>query len=400
MSHAAATVLPSPSCLTPSRITRLERCGPSWSPVAPARGSVGPKQYEQLGDAAGPRSVGRHVAASGQRRRGRGGARRRRRSRVGRASMGTGGRRRRLAQRVGACRAGRGRRRRHHRLRARRGPAVRRRQRSSRRCIAAVAAGADGAMPGVPVTDTIKLVDDDGRRRDHTAARSRWSRCRPRRRSGRRCCAPRTPPVAEGTDDAALVEAAGGRVVVVAGEADNRKITDPDDLHWARARRPDAGRRATMNVRVGQGFDIHRFSDDPTRRARARRCRVRRRARPARPQRRRRRRPRRRRRAARRRGSGRHRRSTSPTPIRSGRAPTRSMLLRHGGAVVRSDGWTHRQRRLLGGVRDAEAGAAPRRDAAAAQRRGRRARHREGSARRRTRRPRAAARASPAGRWP
>ena len=38
----------------------------------------------------------------------------------------------------------------------------------------------------------------------------------------------------DGTDDAALVEAAGGRVVVVDGEPMNRKITHPDDLDWAR----------------------------------------------------------------------------------------------------------------------------------------------------------------------
>jgi 2-C-methyl-D-erythritol 4-phosphate cytidylyltransferase len=41
---------------------------------------------------------------------------------------------------------------------------------------------------------------------------------------------------AEGTDDAALVERAGGRVVVVPGEADNRKLTVADDLSWARRR--------------------------------------------------------------------------------------------------------------------------------------------------------------------
>jgi 2-C-methyl-D-erythritol 4-phosphate cytidylyltransferase len=39
---------------------------------------------------------------------------------------------------------------------------------------------------------------------------------------------------AEGTDDAAVVEAAGGYVVVVEGEQDNRKVTTPDDLTWAR----------------------------------------------------------------------------------------------------------------------------------------------------------------------
>jgi 2-C-methyl-D-erythritol 4-phosphate cytidylyltransferase len=33
-----------------------------------------------------------------------------------------------------------------------------------------------------------------------------------------------------------LVESIGGRVVVVAGELGNRKITEPADLEWARAR--------------------------------------------------------------------------------------------------------------------------------------------------------------------
>jgi 2-C-methyl-D-erythritol 4-phosphate cytidylyltransferase len=39
----------------------------------------------------------------------------------------------------------------------------------------------------------------------------------------------------EGTDDATLVELLGKRVVVVAGEALNRKLTAPEDLEWARA---------------------------------------------------------------------------------------------------------------------------------------------------------------------
>ena len=39
----------------------------------------------------------------------------------------------------------------------------------------------------------------------------------------------------QGTDDAALVEAGGCRVVVVDGDPLNRKLTTPDDLEWARA---------------------------------------------------------------------------------------------------------------------------------------------------------------------
>ena len=101
--------------------------------------------------------------------------------------------------------------------------------------IAAVAAGADGAIPGVPVTDTIKVIDDqnivvDTLRRDRLVAVQtpqafRASVLRAAHAGG-----------GDGTDDAALVEAVGGRVVVVAGDADNRKITHPDDLVWARAK--------------------------------------------------------------------------------------------------------------------------------------------------------------------
>ena len=101
--------------------------------------------------------------------------------------------------------------------------------------IDAVVAGADCAVPGVEVTDTVKIVDRDGRvvttpdratlRAVQTPQAFRATALRAAHASS-----------AEGTDDAALVEALGGTVVVVAGSADNRKITVPADLEWARAR--------------------------------------------------------------------------------------------------------------------------------------------------------------------
>ena len=71
-----------------------------------------------------------------------------------------------------------------------------------------------------------------GRRRARSTARGS-SPCRRRRRSAPRRCAPRTPDAPEGTDDASLVEAAGGRVVVVDGDPANIKITTPIDLSLA-----------------------------------------------------------------------------------------------------------------------------------------------------------------------
>jgi 2-C-methyl-D-erythritol 4-phosphate cytidylyltransferase len=95
--------------------------------------------------------------------------------------------------------------------------------------IDAVRSGADGAVPGLPVTDTVKQVEDAGTvtatlDRTHlvtvqTPQAFRFAALRDAHRSG-----------ADATDDAALVEAIGGRVVVVPGESTNRKITTPDDL--------------------------------------------------------------------------------------------------------------------------------------------------------------------------
>lgn len=134
-----------------------------------------------------------------------------------------------------------------------------------RRVIDAVATGADAAIPGIAVADTIKQIDADGTV-VHTPVRASLSAVQTPQAF--RASALRAAHAAGGdaTDDAALLEAAGGRVVVVAGDTANRKITDPDDLRWARERvQPDRTDHMTTEVRVGQGFDIHRFSDDPGR---------------------------------------------------------------------------------------------------------------------------------------
>ncbi len=116
------------------------------------------------------------------------------------------------------------------------------------RVVAAVRGGADAAIPAIPVTDTVKQIAPSAGT-DHVGAVGgidgvvgvvvatpdrdllvavqtpqafRASRLREAHASG-----------AEATDDAALVEAAGGTVVVVAGDVANRKITEPDDLAWA-----------------------------------------------------------------------------------------------------------------------------------------------------------------------
>jgi 2-C-methyl-D-erythritol 4-phosphate cytidylyltransferase len=111
------------------------------------------------------------------------------------------------------------------------------------RVIDAVRSGADGAIPGVPVSDTIKVVDD-GVVVD-TPDRSRLVAVQTPQafRASVLRAAHEGEPAA--TDDAALVEAIGGTIVVVDGEPENRKITRAEDLAWARRHVATTGRATT-----------------------------------------------------------------------------------------------------------------------------------------------------------
>ena len=121
------------------------------------------------------------------------------------------------------------------------------------RVIAAVRGGADGAVPGVPIADTVKRVERRRRRstatipRDELVAvqtpqafRAEVLRAAHADRTGGRPTMPRWS------------RRAGGRVVVVAGAADNFKITEPADLdRAAEVARPPGGGPV---IRVGLGL--------------------------------------------------------------------------------------------------------------------------------------------------
>src|SRR5439155_23285677 len=95
-----------------------------------------------------------------------------------------------------------------------------------------VRSGADAAVPGLPLSDTLKRVDD-GARVVETVARDDLVAVQTPQAF--RADALRAAHASEGdaTDDAALVEQRGGCVVVVPGEAENFKITAPSDLDLA-----------------------------------------------------------------------------------------------------------------------------------------------------------------------
>jgi 2-C-methyl-D-erythritol 4-phosphate cytidylyltransferase len=95
--------------------------------------------------------------------------------------------------------------------------------------LAAVAAGADGAVPGLPVTDTVKRVAPDGAVLETLDRHQLVTVQTPQAfRVGALRAAHAAE--AEASDDAALVEAAGGRVVVVPGAPAAAKVTAPSDL--------------------------------------------------------------------------------------------------------------------------------------------------------------------------
>jgi 2-C-methyl-D-erythritol 4-phosphate cytidylyltransferase len=97
--------------------------------------------------------------------------------------------------------------------------------------IAAVAGGAEGAVPALPVTDTIKRVAEG--RVVETVARSDLVTVQTPQAFRAEALRRAHAGGGDDTDDAALVEAAGGTVVVVPGEESNLKVTTAVDLDRA-----------------------------------------------------------------------------------------------------------------------------------------------------------------------
>jgi len=97
------------------------------------------------------------------------------------------------------------------------------------RVIAPLAEGWDGAVPGLPVSDTVKRVDADGGIVETVDRDGLWAVQTPQAFTTdtlRRA----VTGGGEATDCAGLVEARGGRVKVVPGDPRLLKVTTADDL--------------------------------------------------------------------------------------------------------------------------------------------------------------------------
>lgn len=125
----------------------------------------------------------------------------------------------------------------------------------------AIAAGRAGAaIPGLPVSDTVKAVDASGRVVETLdRARLRTVQTPQAFAYSALLAAHRKARAAERddfTDDAALAEWAGMAVGVFAGEAGNTKLTTAED--FARAELENLA--ALGDVRTGLGYDVHAFT--------------------------------------------------------------------------------------------------------------------------------------------
>jgi 2-C-methyl-D-erythritol 4-phosphate cytidylyltransferase / 2-C-methyl-D-erythritol 2,4-cyclodiphosphate synthase len=124
-----------------------------------------------------------------------------------------------------------------------------------------------GAIPALPVVDSLKCGDADGAQ--VVAARSRDNLWRAQTPQGfrfadilaahRRFCGQAL------TDDAAVAEAAGLAVALTPGDEENIKVTTSDDLaRVTQTLAPAAVPPVAMEPRVGTGFDVHRFVEHDT----------------------------------------------------------------------------------------------------------------------------------------
>lgn len=115
--------------------------------------------------------------------------------------------------------------------------------------------GADGAVPALPVADTLKRAD--GGRIESTVSREGlWRVQTPQAFRYRALVEAHAawPAGEEMTDDAGAIERAGGKVALVPGDPRLMKLTYPEDFAMAEALAAQA--RVT---RIGQGFDAHRW---------------------------------------------------------------------------------------------------------------------------------------------
>lgn len=112
-----------------------------------------------------------------------------------------------------------------------------------------------GIIPGLAVTDTVKMVGAEGMVRETPDRASLRAVQTPQAFPREALCTAHARAEAEGwnvTDDASLMERCGLPVMVIEGDADNIKITNPQDLDMLKENKP-------LLPCCGYGYDVHAY---------------------------------------------------------------------------------------------------------------------------------------------
>lgn len=120
------------------------------------------------------------------------------------------------------------------------------------RCVRALDE-ADGALPALPVADSLRRASD-GLVAGSVEREALWRAQTPQafRLTTLTDAYAAWPADEVASDEATVVERAGGRVKIVEGDARLMKLTYPEDFAMAEALVP-------RTVRIGQGYDVHRW---------------------------------------------------------------------------------------------------------------------------------------------
>lgn len=121
--------------------------------------------------------------------------------------------------------------------------------------------GAIGAIPAIEVVDTIKQIDDDSNV-ERTIPRSTLRAIQTPQIFKAEVLRQAYKNAKSDTDDSALVESLGHKVVCFSGSERNRKVTNKKDLDFLRRELLSEGYNT---IRVGSGYDIHPFSKNQSR---------------------------------------------------------------------------------------------------------------------------------------
>ncbi|MEX0694753.1 MAG: bifunctional 2-C-methyl-D-erythritol 4-phosphate cytidylyltransferase/2-C-methyl-D-erythritol 2,4-cyclodiphosphate synthase [Rhodospirillales bacterium] len=123
---------------------------------------------------------------------------------------------------------------------------------------------ADGVIPALQVVDTLKRADAAGVITDTVSRDGLWRAQTPQGFGYKALLAAHRSVAGQAlTDDAAVMEAAGHQVTLVAGDENNIKVTTPDDLIRMEAIMTENGNRQGAPIRpsfrIGSGYDVHKL---------------------------------------------------------------------------------------------------------------------------------------------